>query len=197
MGKARKKSFTLVELIIVVAIIGILMGMILPAVSKVKAFALSTSCKNNLRELGVAVHAYIGDSAGYLPCVAAMPGVVEYEAPYQPLVDYLKPYAGNSSKVFRCQADGGSSTDTAVKETYYDDSGIEHTGTSTTTANTKESDFAVTGSSYEFNEFLCGRRMKMFTWAMLLHDYRTYHGMPNTAGAMNYLFEDGHVGDFQ
>ena len=54
----RKANFTLVELLIVVAIIAILAGMLLPALNSARAMAHSTSCKNNLKTLGTSVQLY-------------------------------------------------------------------------------------------------------------------------------------------
>lgn len=56
--RARRLGWTLVELLVVVAILGVLLGMVLPAVQGAREAGRRTQCLNHLRQLGLALHAY-------------------------------------------------------------------------------------------------------------------------------------------
>ncbi len=78
----KEAAFTLVELLVVAAIIALLAALLLPALSHAKASARSAQCKSNLRQTSLAETLYVGDNNGQY--TMDTPGCWWYEV--------LKPY---------------------------------------------------------------------------------------------------------
>jgi len=132
--KPIKAAFSLIELLVVVAIIGILAALLLPALGRAKMQGANTVCLGQLHQLGAATRLYADDNNNFLPRAELLPTEpVDPTNPLPRICDVLAPYVGrvsgtNSAPVFKCPADSLGR-------------------------------YAAEGSSYEWNIELNGHRM--------------------------------------
>ena len=123
-----RTGFSLLELLIVIAILGVLAGLLIPAVQKVREASNRTKCSNNLRQLGLALHGYhdsqqtfpsgvaSGQPYPYLTWLSLILPYVEQQPLWQdtlqafasdPVFDHNPPHIGFSTviPVFNCPSD--------------------------------------------------------------------------------------------
>ena len=117
----RKRGFTLVELLTVIAIIAILASLLFPVFARAKAAAKKTQCISNLRQIGDSISLYMSDYDGIFP--HALDASDKYDSqiwsqfpdyqaqiPTMPfLQDVLQPYL-KSKELFHCPSDTGTTT---------------------------------------------------------------------------------------
>ena len=162
-----RKGFTLLELLIVVAIIAILAGVLVPSLSRAKAIARRAVCRTNLHAVAVGMRMYLDENKDIMPVAAQMPSVNVNDPR---IADVLKPYLANP-ETLKCPAD--------IEKNYFIREGSSY-------------EYQSMLGGREVRSRSLGE-----TNTPVMNDYEPFHGQPDTSGATNYLFADGRVGDLE
>ena len=181
------QGFTLVELLVVIAIIGTLIGLLLPAVQHARESARSTQCKNNLRQIGLAVDQFVDKQGarGKFPDARNMTVTLKSKTgkDYSNLLQILGSLIENNRESFHCPTDAIDPKDVILVngteyETYYDQEGVSYEYQDIKAANKTRDQIRQEDSSSRI---------------IIVNDFRPFHGSAGKSGSCNYLYLDAHV----
>lgn len=100
--RAKTQGFTLVELLVAIAVLGLLITIIAPSLSRARAMARSTECRGKLHGAAMAMQIYLNRSKGVMPTAAAMPSLGLNDDP--PIADVLGEFLSGRDAL-RCPED--------------------------------------------------------------------------------------------
>jgi prepilin-type N-terminal cleavage/methylation domain-containing protein/prepilin-type processing-associated H-X9-DG protein len=96
----KREGFTLIELLVVIAIIALLMGILMPALGRARKQGQAVRCLSNLKQIGVAMHAYASDYNYLVPRAELRPGIAVYSGIDMRWPVLFMPYVGGGSSSF-------------------------------------------------------------------------------------------------
>jgi prepilin-type processing-associated H-X9-DG protein len=178
-----KASFTLVELLVVIALVATLAALFLPALNRAQESGRATACLSNLHQIGVALQLYVQDNNNRLPTMRdRSPGSSPATKPSRPArldpatnalpsPDLVLSNQLGNLRVLRCPSD-------------------------------RKHLFEQTGSSYSWNSLLNGQDADHLIVMGLnfdphqipvMFDKEAFHAMRGPKKGVNYLYADGHI----
>ena len=162
------RAFTLVELLVTIAIISVLAALLMPVLGRSKESGRTTFCQGNLHQIGLALQLYVGDNNNIMP---TMEDYTNGPASNQPTINLvLAPQLG-STNVLCCPSD---------TQQLFQTTGSSYSWNNL--VNTQKAD----------NLQVLNLPLTM-THRPLVYDKQNFHAVLGTNHQQNFLYADGHI----
>jgi len=177
MKNIKKRDFTLIELLVVIGILGLLIGITLPALQQAKKSGKRANCISNLKQVGLAIQVYANNNNNYFPHNGT--SMLISEPNRIPLSTLLN--LGKNVKLFKCSDENENLYATEGSSYIWNWTQIELPGNEQ--AGKKLYDTIPFGGMVPPENFA------------IFMDAGPYHGKSGTPRAFNVLFASGRVGN--
>ena len=166
----RQRAFTLIEMLVVMAIVGIVAALLLPALARTREAGRSTACLSNLHQIGLGLQLYVQDNQNRMPVMYDKS--TNSAVTNGPSIDVvLLPFVSGNSNVFRCPSD------------------FEHlfelTGSSYS--------WNVLLNGQDADHLLLLTNIYPESQIFVVFDKDKFHWVRGDQRAVNYLYADGHI----
>jgi prepilin-type N-terminal cleavage/methylation domain-containing protein/prepilin-type processing-associated H-X9-DG protein len=163
-----RRAFSIIELLVVIGIIAILLGLLLPTLSKARQHSRSLACKARLQNIGSAFQMYLNENDGWYPPAPYSP---TFNPDGLPLVsDFLERYVSENRQIWSCPADHKYFSEYGLSYSYYQELGVR-----------------------KVNQTFFYKVLRSSSLVPILWDADVFHG---GGVPYNWLFADGHVDNF-
>lgn len=188
MNRSKKHGFTLVELLVVIAVVGTLVSMLIPAVLRARNAANRTQCQSQLRQVAIALDHYMSGRGprGQYPDADPLPVSHPSNPPFQSLVKVLGRYIEDNNAVFTCPDDIGDRPNPGDPP-YYKAEGLSYEYNEPRLGGGKTRTQVLQGAN--------GTILKSSTVPVAWDFEKNTHAPAGSAGARNIVFLDCHVED--
>lgn len=170
MQRTSTVAFSLIELLVTVAIIAVLAALIMPALSKTKETGRSTFCQNNLHNIGAALQMYVGENQNHMPTMYDQMMGTNFQTNLATIDGVLSNQLG-SHQVLCCPSDNVQI--------------FQQTGSSYSWNN------LVNGQNADHLQIFA--TAYPMTRIPLAYDKQSFHAALGSKRAVNYLYADGHI----
>jgi prepilin-type N-terminal cleavage/methylation domain-containing protein len=204
MFMARRRAFTLIEVLVSVAIIALLISIAVPSISEARLVSKRGVCQHNLHQIGLGVEQYLQVNHDVFPLICREPSVEVDVAkiegnrrPFIPMARALARELGANSKVLECPADvvttlsdqermavAGGRSRLRVGGRYYESENTSY-----------EWDRQVNGKRRDVRKMLLleDTVSRPLNQVPLVNDFAPFHGGPKRINGTMFLYADGHT----
>jgi len=166
----RKAAFSLIELLVTIAIIALLAALILPALSRAKESGRSTACRGNLHQIGVALQMYVQENKEIMPTMYDEPMGTNFQTNLPTINNTLSNLLG-SLQVLCCPSDNAQ---------IFQQTGSSYSWNSLLNGQNADH-LQIFATAYALTKI------------PLVFDKQSFHATLGAKRAVNYLYADGHI----